>query len=90
MAAGEHERTDPADLDTRRQMGRACDLPMDGRGEAAGSHAARLSAPAILPALEDRRANVCQRSPYSEPPGSGKLSHPGSPNLSPPRRDPSA
>jgi hypothetical protein len=24
----------------------------------------------------------CQRSPYSEPPGSGKLSHPGSPILS--------
>jgi hypothetical protein len=28
------------------------------------------------------QATDCQRSPYSEPPGSGKLSHPGSPILS--------
>lgn len=27
-------------------------------------------------------ATPCQRSPYTEPSGSGKLSHPGSPNLS--------
>jgi hypothetical protein len=30
----------------------------------------------------ERRVYFCQRSPHSEPPGSGKLSHPGSPMLS--------
>ena len=32
--------------------------------------------------LSEELERPCQRSPYSEPPGSGKLSHPGSPKLS--------
>jgi hypothetical protein len=35
-----------------------------------------------LARFSERLRVVCQRSPYSEPPGSGKLSHPGSPILS--------
>jgi hypothetical protein len=45
--------------------------PRDARAGAQG--------PLDLPQLRHGR---CQRSPYSEPPGSGKLSHPGSPILS--------
>jgi hypothetical protein len=36
----------------------------------------------VYDATPGTSAPGCQRSPYSEPPGSGKLSHPGSPILS--------
>lgn len=40
------------------------------------------SRPRVAQRVRLIRPESCQRSPYSEPPGSGKLSHPGSPILS--------
>jgi hypothetical protein len=48
-----------------------------------GADGARVpGAPTSRPSSHRLLCRSCQRSPYSEPPGSGKLSHPGSPILS--------
>ena len=53
-------------------------LPSCGKG---GVHEIAVTENPFIPVDAIVQA-VCQRSPYTEPPGSGILSHPGSPNVS--------